>query len=146
MTSVVYNTLATINNDHQRVQQSWGALGWNSLSFYWLFVFNSISGNSDMLTILATLSCCMCVCAIREAFGRTRLEQAAARCGDPGALLPAVRGNPAGCVRCAGPPLCLQQSTQAGPRGASGWPDAHVTWQMSQRSDLWHEHLGLWIG
>lgn len=74
-----------------------------------------------MRTILDTFSCrvCVCVCVIREAFGRAQLEQATACRGDPGALLPAVCWDPAGCVRRAGPPLCLQ-SPPKGPRGASG--------------------------
>lgn len=85
------------------------------------------------------------VSVIREAFGRTWLEQTTAHCGDPGAVLPPVCGDPSRCVCCAGPPLCLQPGPQAGPRGASRRPDVDVAWQMSQRPDLWHEHLWLWI-
>lgn len=78
----------------------------------------------------------MFVRATREAFGGARLEQAAAHRGDPGALLPSVCGDPAECVRCTEPPVCLRRRPQAGPRGASGRPDADVGRQMSQRSDL----------
>lgn len=81
-----------------------------------------------------------------ETIWRTWLEQAAAHRGDPGALLPAVRGDPAGCVGCAGPPLRLQASPQAGPGGASGRSDVNVARQKPQRSDLRHEHLRLGVG
>lgn len=85
------------------------------------------------------------LCVLREAFRRNCLEQAAACCGHPGALLPAVCRDPAWCLCCAGPPLCLHSEPQAGPGGTSGWPDANVSRQMPQRPDLWHEHVRLRI-
>lgn len=88
---------------------------------------------------------CKCLCVIRDTFRRTRLEQASAHRCDPGALLPAVCRDPAGRVPRAGTPLCLRPSLQARPRGSSGQPDSDVSWHMPQRSDLWHEHLWLWI-
>lgn len=66
-----------------------------------------------MLIILAMM-------LFREAFRRTRLEQAAAHRGDPGALLLAVCRDPARRLCCAGPPLSLQAIPQTGPGGASG--------------------------